>query len=444
MKKFFKLMLVLITVFMLSIAVFASEVSLTQGVGVSSGALTKEAILSSNGNKPITQVDGYGTADFLAVEIIKITSFPSSDYTTTQFDTPLRGNKPSIYIKMTYANNYMTYPFGDADIRIYIKNAQGDEIVPGSFHTSFVGSTNYPIPNLSNNITLNYAYYKYDWNTSALLAGTYTITAETHVTNMGNNTWYPATSAPKTATLIKNPLPLYESSFWNDDYSIKNKTNCYAYAMNWPNMVTYGTKVTFPQSTTNPGDFSPDSTTTTFQNNFTFDDPEAADLIARFVPEGNSIEIKKSTLDACLRDNFNMVAFALFGALLDAKANNHEFREATEPEIAGNVSNGQWVVYLVATDRKKWSGNPDYHWYRQDFNANSTFINKWSHKPGHKDVTDKTTSIYGTDWVYLNTIVDPTPLQVNTRKIYNSDGTVEQGTHIRYDIVVGAYVVGPK
>ena len=243
----------------------------------------------------------------------------------------------------------------------------------------------------------------------------------------------------------------------------ESKSNCYAYALNWPGKITYGWFLNQTWSytfTLNPAVIG-DSSVVFDPTGFTFSGQAATDMDV--IEMDGAGTIYKSYIND-YRTNGNWTAFAFLGAALDAISNNHVFREATAPEIAGNVPDGQWVVYLVATTVKtddpqaSYTNVSDYHWYRQNFDANGNFDGTWSHKPGQGDVTNRVVSTITV--IYKNNSSELKDIQYSYGSVITNPATAartvmnyvrdEQGNSlvkpakIDYDIVVGAYLVGPK
>jgi|GEM_PF-2669740 len=214
---------------------------------------------------------------------------------------------------------------------------------------------------------------------------------------------------------------------------LMTSTNSYAYALNWPGIITYG----IAQGYSWPPNYKPQP------GNFMFNTSQVTvDLLNAFEGE--------------------MGFYTSFAAGLDAGGNGHVFRAATEENLAGeNLGSSEWIVYLVAT-----SGWGDYHFYRQDYNADGNLAGTWSHKPGRAPVErrellrircydvaiDEETQMarvgsvsYEYDTERL--IIDPTQISRSTTTYYYDINGVEiesMRETVTYDKVEGAYVVGPK
>lgn len=119
----------------------------------------------------------------------------------------------------------------------------------------------------------------------------------------------------------------YEPSLWNDQGNVQYSTNCYAYALDRRLGFSRGDKL-------QPGELSGQ-------------------------PLSSSSDIEVSRIIELVE--------------ADAAAEGFVFESVSADEIC---SNGTYKVALVVDPKI------DYHWYRQNSDG------KWSHKPGHTEVTN--------------------------------------------------------
>ena len=218
----------------------------------------------------------------------------------------------------------------------------------------------------------------------------------------------------------------YQPELWNNNEIILRSTNCYAYALDFSGMITYGKAegILLPENNKpQPGDFLDNNSYTLLRNLFE----------------------KTSNLQA------NVVA----GSMLDAMGNGHTFKPATEANVLGkDLGENEWTVMLFTTSVPEGAQYDelipnvpfviengmrvyyaqDYHWYRQNADENGNFDGTWSHKPGNTKVRNVDNS--------NNIIYDPRNANRKTEGLFiASDGQLCKSV-MNYDNYVGSYVVG--
>lgn len=119
----------------------------------------------------------------------------------------------------------------------------------------------------------------------------------------------------------------YEPSLWNDQGNVQYSTNCYAYALNMQTGFSRGDKL-------QPGELSGEPLSS------------SSDIVASRI-----IELVEADAEA---EGF---LFENVGAGDECPEDTYKVALVVDPQI-------------------------DYHWYRQNSDG------KWSHKPGHTEVTD--------------------------------------------------------